>query len=335
MLLYAGVRKETATQILKVLGFTKEINSKHHDIQDILFKNNTNSSESMFYRVKAIFLQNGANVEYQIKNLTIQHYQTKIEMMDFDKNPKGSVEKINKWVATHSNDQMKDLIFKDVTIYTNFLLVSAIEFQAKWNHLIFPKDTTLKAFNGIAGPTKPIPMMTFNGTIMYFIDPLGKVQVMELPYLVDNIGAYIILPSSESNITNVESKLTTMGVRSILTRLIPTNVKVILPKLAFKLNYDLAPQLREMGMPFMFDKRKGNVTLAEIVTSFMLPLNNFYHQSTTSFQDDGKLLGQEMAVPSGLSNISPQIFKADRPFLFCIVSKNTQIPIFIGRYMGE
>ncbi|CAK9300302.1 unnamed protein product [Gordionus sp. m RMFG-2023] len=334
MLLHAGARGETATQIFAALGFPNEINHKHHDAQDMLFKNISNDSRNMFSLVKALFLQEGLKVEPEFQNIATQYYQAKIEMMDFSKDPKESREMANKWIATQTKSQIMNLIFKDVTIYTKFILASAMEFQAKWNRLISPKYTTLKVFNGISGPTKPIPMMTFSGNMFYFVDPLSKAQVIEVPYLGDNVGAYVILPSAGSSIMDLENRLAAMGTRAMLTNLSPmNNVKVILPKLAFNLTYDLAPQLKDMGMTYMFDKNKAN--FSGMVSGPWLPLDNFYHQSRTNFQDEGYLLGPDIMVPQGPLNIPPQIFEANRPFLFCVISKMTQVPLFIGRYMGE
>jgi serpin B len=237
---YAGAKAETAGELKAALA----LNGFKND-QDIF-----ESNKATIANLKSVgtVSMNTANKIYPNNNFKLgksfseiikNYFGSQVEQLNFADNVK-SAQVINSWVSNQTNNKINDLVPADsLDALTQLVLVNAIYFKGNWANQFKKEMTNQEDFFLDNGTQARCDMMKLNGKkFNTMVQPNGlRAMICELPYVGDRISMSIILPDRGVKLSEIESKLDSSLLNSLLkTNLNSQKVNICLPK--FKLEYE-------------------------------------------------------------------------------------------------
>uniref|UniRef100_A0A7M4FI54 Ovalbumin-related protein X-like n=1 Tax=Crocodylus porosus TaxID=8502 RepID=A0A7M4FI54_CROPO len=249
-------------------------------------------------------------------------YHAELEEVDFRNAPLEARIKINSWVENKTNE-----LFPSNAIDENavLVLVNAIYFKGKWALEFVKEKTKETAFrvNKVQygqGPKK--------------IRSEPHLEVLELPYIDNELSMFILLPKdigdNSTGLEQLESALTyeKLAEWTSSANTNKQNVNVYLPRFKIEEGYNLKSSLQAMGVLDVFSLAKSDLT--GISKSVKLYVSRALHKSYVDVNEEGT----EASAGTGvvISRTSAHDFKVDHPFLFFIKHNPTNSILFYGRW---
>jgi serpin B len=153
-------------------------------------------------------------------------------------------------------------------------------------------------------------------------------QVVELPYVGDELAMVILLPS-EGSFDVFESSLTSERVSEILEDLENASVNLTMPKFEFESDFSLAEVLIEMGMPTAFGDAAD---FSGMDGTLNLVIEDVVHKAFVAVDE----AGTEAAAATAVVMVEKAMMdivemRIDRPFIFMIRDFQTDTILFLGR----
>jgi len=249
--------------------------------------------------------------------------------VDFQGDKPATVHKINTWVEDKTAGKIKGIIHPgDIDELTRLVITNAIYFKGDWESPFKKAATKDEAFHLDGGKTVPVPMMRQTGHFRFLRE--NGLAAIELPYAENDLSMIAILP--DGDIEKLGESLSLEKIQQICAGMWPQQVDVLLPRFKFDTRYVLEGNLSAMGMPDAFNGRSAD--FSGITGSKNLYISSVIHQAMIDVNEEGSEAAAATAVGmramSARSN-RPEIFRADRPFLFMIVHNSTGSILFMGR----
>ncbi|KAH8379436.1 hypothetical protein KR009_005010 [Drosophila setifemur] len=176
-------------------------------------------------------------------------------------------------------------------------------------------------------------MMSQLGNFAYLSNvPNLDGYVLELPYgTQDTLAMVVVLPKKGTKLNNVVYNLKTIGLEPILQSLSynkrqdnfnDNEIDVLMPKFITKTDFSLKGILGKMGITDLFDEDRANLT--RMGTNLFAKL--CIHSTKIIVDEKGRL------TQVGLTNSrKPPTFEMNRPFLYMIVEKTSNLMLFAGQ----
>ncbi|XP_049620959.1 serpin B9-like [Suncus etruscus] len=325
-----GARGSTKAQIAKMLSLKEK--KDHQSFQLLLSKVNNLEGQYVLKTASRLYGEISCNFCSPFKEECSQLYQAELEELSFIRSHEEARGNINNWVSRNTEGKIQELLpCGSVSPLTNLVLVNAIYFKGQW------RDTFDKAYT-VEVPFKinqkeqvPVQMMfqesTFN---LAYIDEV-EAQLLELPYIRQELSMFILLPDENVDLRLVEKQLTFEKFRAWTKLLKSTKVEVSLPRFRLAEDYQLESVLPTLGMVNAF--QIGQADFSAMAEDLNLHLSTFVHKVCLEVNEDGT----EAAAASGLlievdcGAEMPQ-FYADHPFLFFLIHNDTKSILFCGRF---
>ncbi|XP_035271509.1 leukocyte elastase inhibitor-like isoform X1 [Anguilla anguilla] len=369
-MVYMGARGNTATQMSKVLGFTKEKNpevnpglqqqvqkpqlqrdmleSLHFHKADDDIHNGFSKLTSELNKEGAPYVLSMANrlfgeqsytfVEKYIMD-TKKFYQAELETVDFLSKAEDSRVNINSWVEKQTQEKIKNLLPEGtVDTLTRLVLVNAIYFKGDWSSKFKEADTREVPFKLNKNESKPVQMMhqkaKFGITFIHDVN----CQILEMPYVGKELSMLIFLPKEiEDDSTGLVRLETELTYEKLIDWTQPdmmdiVDVNVALPKFKMEETYDLKEILVSMGIEDAFDVSKSD--FSGMSPSNELVVSKVVHKAFVEVNEEGTEAAAATAAVMMLRCARPRpiTFIADHPFLFFIRHNPTQSILFYGRF---
>lgn len=343
-MVYLGARKNTKSQMasalhLDVLGNTS--NSNNRGIGEEFKKLISGMEQSDNSNLKL----NVANRLFTTKTLTLKkkylrevksYLNVSVKPLDFLGDGPGSKLFINRWVSTKTSGRINDLISDGmIKSDTKLILVNAIYFKGLWKKSFYLKSTRKQKFHVSREQTASVQMMHLpkehlNVHISSELDSI----VAELQYVGDRCSMFIFVPRDLDGLAKVENLLDAKHLYRILRSVERTKVNLDLPRFTMKKGVNLKQTLMNVGIKDGFSK--GRADLSGIEGSRRLSVDEAVHKAFVEVNENGTeaagatgisiLFKSRLRVPEYVLDI-----KADRPFLFLIVEKTSNVVLFLGR----
>ncbi|KAK7146736.1 hypothetical protein R3I94_009544 [Phoxinus phoxinus] len=356
-----GARGNTAAQMTKVLGFNNEPpmmqQTQKPQTPAELKKSPEETTEDQIHSSFNKFMSelNKPGVPYALSlanrlygeqsyqfvekflNDAKSYYEAGLEKVDFKNKSEAARVNINKWVETKTQDKIKDLVPQGaINAMTKLVLVNAIYFKGNWEEK-FPKEATRDGqFKLNKNQTKPVKMMFQEADFPLVLIPEINSQVLELPYVGNNLSMLIILPNEmEDDTTGLQKLEKALTYEKLMEWTNPEvmhqeEVKVFLPRFKMEEKYDMKSLLISMGMEDVFDERKVN--LSGMSSNNDLVVSKVIHKAFVEVNEEGTEAAAATAVMRSYCITFPQVFNADHPFLFFIRHNPTKSILFYGRF---
>ncbi|XP_026315921.1 leukocyte elastase inhibitor-like [Hyposmocoma kahamanoa] len=330
-----GATDETLDEIIDVLRLHPHqcFNNKFFEI----VKQMTATSEgTVFERSSSLFLDDRFPLNPVFKARVKRTQVCNIETLQFD-NFAETANTINEFINQATHGTIDEMITPNDLEGVYLVLVDALYFKGSWMTKFSSADTETSAFYDENGnQLGDVNLMFSTQTVnMVSIRQIGA-TVLELPYGVDGrFSMLFILPDQHKTITSVIEKLKNISLSSIFIlskQQGPQHVMVQVPR--FKISTDLnnlKELLTDMGLKTLFDNVKAK--LADI-SDYSLYISNIFQKANIEVNEEGsEASAASAALFEGRSaTVRIEQFVANKPFLFMIVDKETEIALFTGAY---
>jgi serpin B len=325
----AGARAETAEQLSRVLHAGTSYGEDLGELSSHLMSAGEVDADVTVDLANSVWAQSGSNWEQQFLSALETQFKASLQQVDFGADPAGAVTMINSWVAERTHDKITELLSADmIEPLTWLVLINAAYFKAAWEKP-FRDRTRDRRFTTADGTAIEVP--TMSQTVRNVGHRTGSGwQALQLDFVGGRMAMALVLP--DGSVSDLEAALDD----DLLAQLVQPldhvgSLQVLLPKWSFRLRQKLNGHLSELGMPIAFDRDRAD--FSGMTDEVPLAISTVIQEAFVAVDEEGA----EAAAATGVAMVAraamarPQTMIFDRPFLFLIFDRQTEVPLFIGR----
>ncbi|NJE05637.1 serpin family protein [Thermococcus sp. M36] len=328
---YEGARGETAEEMGSVLHLPENETLRREAFRTLLLDAGRPSGIELRI-ANALWVQKDYPVREDYLDTIRRYYLGEVRELDFRGDSKGAERTINEWAEETTNGRIKNLV-SGLTPDTRLIITNTVYFKANWTLRFSPDATHNGTFTLPSGERVTVPMMNRVGKFNYA--ETDELQALEMPYegsRFSNFSMVIILPKKTDGLGKIEEKLSPRFLKGLLGSLKPEEVDVTVPKFRFEGEYQLGGTLRGMGMRKAFTDRADFSGISEEP----IAISEVVHKTFISVAENGTEATAATAViftavSAPVETPEYKVFRADHPFLFLIVDRDSGLVLFIGR----
>jgi serine protease inhibitor len=325
---YNGADGETKTEMQNTLRFP-DVTAE--DI-NLYFQTLSNSLLNLDPTVKlgianSIWYRQGFTVLPEFVTVNQTYFNAEVQALDF--NSTTSVDKINNWVASETNDRITkviDNISDDLVMF----LINAIYFKGQWTYEFKKEATEDGPFHETPETQSTAAFMNQEGTFNYYSN--DSLQMTEMPYGQGNFSMIVLLPKNGHSVSSLAGGLTPENWSDLTNNLQKANVAISMPRFKFEYERILNEDLTALGMGRAFS---DFADFSRINGVGGLYISFVKHNSFVEVNEVGTeaaaVTVTGMATTSAGSEPSFIPFIADHPFVFVIRETTTNTILFMGR----
>merc|ERR1712112_642056 len=336
-MVYIGARGETADQIKKGMNFPEKnvLGEGFKDLCRVLKGND----DFVLETADMLFMQDGFDLQDQFKKSIRENFYAEVTQLDFAADSAAARAEINNWVKMETMDKIEDLIPQDfLSQFTKMVLVNAMYFKGDWVHQFAEKDTKKHSF--YVNEDKPVVEvdMMHNDRSKFKMYECKELQAktIELPYKGDRVSMYVVLPNDKDGLNEVEEGLCRgeklKEICSYTDKAEEKKLSLRLPKFKVEKTIEMVERLMDLEMRNMF--RQGKADFSGINGKNDLYVMDVIQKTFIDVNEYGSEAAAASGVGMGVTSVSsgnlPE-FKCDRPFLFFLYDKITDMMLFKGR----
>jgi len=324
---YNGANGDTKTEMQNTLRFpdlsADEINGYFQKLSNTLLDLDPTVKLGI---ANSIWYRESFSVLPDFLSINQSFYNAEVEALDFS--DPASIDKINGWVATKTNDKIKKVI-DEISPDMVMFLINAIYFKGQWTY-DFDKDQTEEGpFHLSSSEQSTVPFMHQKVTLRYYSN--DSLQLLEMPYGQGNFSMVVLLPKQGYSVSALAKGLTPEVWNGWLADTASENVDVAMPKFRFEYERTLNDDLMSLGMVKAF----GPADFSNINPTADLYISFVKHNSFVDINEEGTeaaavtVVGVvEVSFPPAPAFIP---FTADHPFIFAIRETTTNTILFMGK----
>ncbi len=278
-------------------------------------------ANSIWYRDDEDRLQ----VEEAFLQKNRDYYDAQIYKAPFDT---GTLKDINTWVKDRT-DGMIDGILEQIDPDTVMYLLNALAFDAKWLEPYRSCDVWQGTFHSYHGEEQQVDMM-HSTEYHYFRD--DSATGFHKDYRGKTYSFAAILPEEGTDIYDYVAALTPESLMALLGGSRGTTVQVTMPKFTFDYELSMNEALRSLGMETAFDSVLADFSSMARSSRGNLCIGDVLHKTHISVDEEGTKAAAvtKVEIVEECAVMVDRSVTLDRPFLFLILDRNTNIPIFMG-----
>lgn len=335
---YEGAKGDTAAQITQALSFSSG-EGVHANFQKLNAEINSPSASYILKLANRLYGENIAHFLPDFIDVTHRNYLADPITVDFIGAPEACRAAINSWVEQQTENKIKDLL-KPGTVNkdTRLALVNAVYFKGNWRNPFKEANTKEMPFEIRQNETVPVQMMYQRKKLPYNYIADHDLQILELPYVGEELSMFILLPKESSDgsgpLLKLEKELTQERLNEWTDRKnmeVHSEVLVHLPKFKLEEDYELNDPLAKLGMKNVFCA--GRADLSGMNGEPGLFLSTMAHKAFVEVNEEGTEATAATGAVIKLESFIPDThFTADHPFLFFIRYNETKSILFFGRF---
>ncbi|KAI3368459.1 hypothetical protein L3Q82_025475 [Scortum barcoo] len=310
----------------------------HADFQTLNADINSPSASFILKLANRLYGENTANFLPQFLEATEKYYHADLKAVDFIGAPEACRREINSWVEQQTENKIKDLLKPGtVSAMTRLALVNAIYFKGNWLNRFDEANTKEMPFKINQNENKPVQMMYQMKKLPYNYIPELGLQILELPYVDEELSMFILLPQESADgsepLLKLENELTREKLDEWTNREnmdVHSEVFIHLPKFKLEEDYELNEPLAKLGMTDVFCGPKAD--LSGMNGKGGLFLSTVAHKAFVEVNEEGTEAAAATAGMVAFCMLREEHFTADHPFLFFIRHNKTKSILFLGRF---
>jgi len=320
-------RQELKRSLLEISSSTEDVLAVYRQLEDQL---KIDDGKTKLTLANGLFQDKELKLNDQFVQTLKQCYHVDQQQLDFKNQLDQSRQKINQFVAQKTSQKITELFKRDdLKSQDRLVLANAVYFKAAWKTSFNKQQTKQDTFyrNGKDQDKQQVPFMQQEINLRHVTQQ--DLDALELPYEHPQLAMYVVLPKARDGLRDLEKKLTGKQLRDIISRLQQKQVKVQLPKFQVRSPVDLKTTLSKMGLDALF----GNSADFSRMSDTPLKVDGGVHEAFINTDENGT----EGAAATGYSIenrmvvLPSQEFKADHPFLYTVVHKQTGAIVFLGK----
>jgi len=330
---YAGARGQTAEQMANVMHFTLP-QERLHPAAGTLVRDLSGADKKRGYQLSvanSLWGQKNYGFLDEFLKLNQTCYGAGLQEVDFINAREQARKTINAWVEKQTQDKIKELLKPNhLTAATRLVLTNAIYFKAEWERKFQREATRDAPFQVTAQRKVNVPTMHTMATFPYLDG--GTFDMLELPYKNGDLSMLILLPKKLDGLADLEKSLTADKLAEWQQKLRASKVQLSLPKFKMTSEFELAEQLKSMGMTLAFSP--GQADFSGMNGSEPLFISAVVHKTFVDVNEEGTEAAGATAVVMYAGSAPPRKeveFRADHPFVFLVRDNRSGSILFLGR----
>ncbi|NXI36309.1 SPB10 protein, partial [Galbula dea] len=365
---YLGAKGNTADQMAKVLHFNKaeEVRNITTTIKNQVYsrKEEHLSNRSACFQktdkwdnIHAVFKILNFEINQHTKNyllksvshlcgekslpfskeyllLAKKYYNAEPQSVNFVEAADEIRKEINSKVEHQTEGKIQNLLSPgSIDSLTRLVLINVLYFKGNWKTKFEAGATRQRPFKINVHTTKPVPMMYLSDKLSWTHVESVQTDVLELPYVNNDLSMFILLPSDITGLQKLEKELTFENLSTWTNPELMDKMKmeVYLPRFTFEKKCDLKSTLSRMGIQDAFTEGQADFTgMSENGDMF---LSQVFHKCYLEVSEEGtEAAAASSAALASRSLGATVVFVADHPFLFFIRHNKTKSILFLGRF---
>lgn len=334
---FAGASGNTADQMSIALGLK---NPGSFDGMLCALKSLQELKSVEYVTANKIWMQTGFDLKSVFLDHLKKHFLSEIGEVDYIKDSEGARQSINSWVEKQTKAKIKDLIPSGVLhALTRLVLTSAVYFKGSWLHEFLKHNTKKMGFQVNLNEPKEVEMMFMMAKKGMMYAEVDNYQVLAMPYTGERLTMNIILPKQGVNLEEMVRSLNSDN--NMMSKCINPppqreSIEIFIPRFKFDFNETYNSILHNMGLKDAFSDlvadfsgmtdAKPGLKVEAVIQKAFIEVNE---EGTEAAAATAVMMGLRCAIPTR----PPIMFKADRPFIFLIRDKKTNIILFMGKVL--
>ncbi|MEY4700529.1 MAG: hypothetical protein RL326_716 [Pseudomonadota bacterium] len=237
---------------------------------------------------------------------------------------------INSWASEKTASRVPEIIKPGLlSSLTSVVLINALHFKGAWKEPFSKRGTLDEPFHTNGGAaTRNVPMMFTSGSLSYHES--DGWQAVTLMYASERHTLLLLVPKERLSTSELVGNLSPALFQQAISSSSETTVELNVPRFSIRLSQDLAKSLPGLGIATLFSDKADLSALSETPTI----ISNVPHEAFVSMDEEGTEAAASTAVIGVLSKAAgedgPKIVKADHPFAFAIIHRESKAPLFLG-----
>lgn len=294
------------------------------------------AQQEQLQMANSIWCDDGLTVQDSFLETTQQYYRAEVRTVDLQ--AAGAVKTINTWIADHTQQRILDML-QEIDRSAVMLLVNALALDAQWAEPFEPNATYEQPFYGADGAEQQLAYLHRRCEQAPYLQwPQG--QGLVLPYQGDDLVMVVLKPAADSDCGHLLEQLSAAWMEQLLADSQTCTVQLALPKFEMNSQLNLNAICGAMGLEIAFDPQRadfssmadcsdGNLFIGQILQNCALKVDEAGTEAAAAtvveMRAEGAMLDEEEIIE----------LEFDRPFVYLVLERQTQIPLFAGIYQGE
>ncbi|XP_022659097.1 leukocyte elastase inhibitor-like isoform X3 [Varroa destructor] len=331
-MLVAGLKGDTKKEVLGFLGCANE------DALHKMYSEITKDKNLPLKIANKYLAQHTCKVKENFEKLMREKYESEVEIVNFATDSKTIEGEVNEWVASKTNDMIKQLLSPGtLTADTVLVLLNAIYFKGTWEHEFTPVQYDME-FKLRDGTKVKKEFMTKKSSHFKYLET-EQLRMVRIPYKEAGCYMVVAIPKDENRyIDEIMAKMTTAEMAQAVEKLNNARIQqVVLTMPKFKIDYkyvNVVRHIQALGVTKIFNVGEGDFgDLFEEVKD-KAGVSDVIHRAVIIVDEKGTEAASATAMQLMLCAMSvavppPIIFNLDRPFSFFLSSADHRVS-FIG-----
>uniref|UniRef100_A0A8D2P135 Serpin family B member 10 n=1 Tax=Zosterops lateralis melanops TaxID=1220523 RepID=A0A8D2P135_ZOSLA len=326
---YLGAKGNTADQMAKVSLEIGKSDNIHNGFKALSFEINQPTKNYLLKSVNQLYGEKSLPFSKEYLLLAKRYYSVEPQAVDFVGAADAIRREINSSVEQQTEGKIKNMLPSgSVNSLTRLVLINALYFKGNWATKFEAEATRPRPFRINMHTTKPVPMMYLRDKFnLNYIESV-QADVLELPYVNNDLSMFILLPSDISERELTFENLSLWTKPELMEKM---NMEVYLPRFTLEEKYDLKSTLSRMGIQDAFTEGQADFTAMSKTGDLFL--SQVFHKCYLEVNEEGtEAAAASSATLASRSLGATVIFLADHPFLFFIRHNKTKTILFLGRF---
>ena len=349
MLMAGATKKDQSykeiTTTMKVNEFTGADDTAFHAA---MLRSQVEARVAGFNPINSIWIRKEKQLRpsESFRSVQEEFYNASSHMVDFGLDPEGARLQINDWIASKTEQRIRDLLPEGSIDDSTFsVLCNAIYFKEKWSEEFHIKSS-LTDFHlpDDRGVKKVKYISSDSDGLRYFFDEKLNADIVFVPYAKAGAAAVVIVPRERNGLSTM--KLHDDTISSAFSRSRRKFVEIILPKFKSETAAELKSPLMDMGLKRIFDcdlaalLGLSGIYFFDRIAALPLYVSAVFHGVFVAVDEVGTEAAAATAIVTGVPTsecVYPPLFAtivADHPFFFGIVNilpdEKTINTVFLG-----
>ena len=257
------------------------------------------------------------------------YYQADMGLMDFSQ-PDAVLAQVNGWCNSTTKGMIPNILKRgEISSADAVMMLNSAYFKAQWLHVFDKAFTEIADFTSESGAKVKMPMMAQTVALDYMEDETLK--AVRLPYRNGKYSMILILPANKDlPIDDLLGYLTAERWKLMVSSMQPQNILLRMPRFSVTTELDMTRILNRMGVKSAFSSTDADFSGMLKESSIPVFVSKMKQSAKIETDEMGTMASAVTVsyVTTGKPNAE---FVANRPFLFAITERFTNVIFFIGK----
>ena len=319
-----GARENTLAEMEAVFGLPRE---KINQLMNLYMRNLPDEDKLKVSMANSIWFREDGRIEVEKEFLqtNANYYDAGIYRSPFDES---TLKAINDWVEKETDGMIVDIL-DQIPDEAVMYLINALSFDAEWQNIYNENSIREDIFTADDGTIQRADMM-YSEEHLYIEDDGAKGFIKD--YAGGKYAFVAMLPPEDLHLSAYIAGLTGEKLQSLIKNAQTIEVNTMMPKFTTEYSVEMSDILKSMGMVDAFDEYEAD--LKDLGTAEgNLYISRVIHKTKIEVDEKGTKAGAATVVEVSEESAAiedPKTVYLDRPFLYLIVDKESNLPLFMG-----